>query len=125
MSPIVECFALWSDSLGGKVQGRLRRVRECEVQEGSRGGEWHQRRGVRLEDPAYNKLVQLLYFESSRLVLDCIFTPDDKSNLTGPVVGGVHDALRRLRHHWEGTSSSQLEDTSRVLFLRHGMAAEN
>eukprot|EP00210_Caulerpa_lentillifera_P006073 g5802.t1 len=36
--------------------------------------------------------------------MDCVFTPVDKSNNTGPVVGGCHDALRRLRHHWEGTA---------------------
>lgn len=55
-----------------------------------------------IEDPTFNRLMQQLYLESSRLILDCIFTPEDPSNSRGPVVGGVHDALRRLRYHWEG-----------------------
>lgn len=59
-----------------------------------------------MADPAFNRLTQLLYLESSRLLMDCIFTPVDRTNHTGPVVGGCHDAFRRLRYHWEGTSQS-------------------
>lgn len=68
---------------------------------------WMPQRAVHIADPAFNRLIQLLFFESSRLIMDCIFAPEDRTNSTGPVVGGVHDALRRLRYHWEGHPGQQ------------------
>ena len=94
-----------SVSVQTERQGCVEQGREGKATETS----WFvQKRALHLEDPQFHRVVQLLYLESSKILLDCIFTPEKPTITSGPVVGGVHDALRRLRYHWEGMAKLRM-----------------